>query len=399
MKAEFFKRRGGIAPLTVALLLHAHAQLWAGWTPSNIQGTNNWSALAASADGTKLVAASYDDPSFNPGSIYTSTNSGTTWALTSAPSNFWYGVASSTNGDRLAAAVDGGGIYTSTDAGTTWVQATNAPYGVWYAIASSWDGNKLVAVSAGAARFIYTSPDTGQTWISNNVPDTEYWYAVASSADGQRLTAVSNSNTNNGPGAIYSSTDGGNNWISNKVAAMSWTGVSCSGDGQKLLACGSSSALYISADGGLNWKAVPGVFGYFTGTASSADGTRLVVVSNGGQIYTSTDSGANWVSNNAPALAWQEVTGSRDGNLVTAAVPGDQIYTSRSAPVLTFSANSGQGLLSWPWPSTGFSLQHNIDLATTNWQTTAKTPVLTNWQYQVMVIITNPQNYFRLKGP
>src|SRR6516225_9810918 len=102
-------------PLLASLLVSARAQV--AWIPSNVPGTNNWSAVAASVDGTKLVATSYDDQDFNPGGIYTSTNTGATWTRTTAPSNFWYGVTSSTNGQKLAAVILGGGIFTSTDSG------------------------------------------------------------------------------------------------------------------------------------------------------------------------------------------------------------------------------------------------------------------------------------------
>jgi hypothetical protein len=387
------------ALLAASTLVSAAAQGLGFWKSSNIAGTNNWSSVAASADGVKLAATSYDDPNFNRGRIYVSTNTGTTWSVTSAPSNYWYAITSSTNGDQLAAAVFGGGIYLSSDGGTSWRQSTNAPYGVWYAIASSWDGNRLIAVSGGVNRFIYTSPDSGQTWISNNVPDSEYWYAAASSADGQRLFAASNSNTNGGAGAIYSSINAGASWSSNHVASLNWTGIACSGDGVDLVACGFNSALYTSADGGLNWNAVFGVFGFFTGAASSADGSRVTVISNGGQIYTSTDSAGTWISNNAPALAWQEVASSKDGNVVVGGVPGNQIYTLQSVPILRYSPTGGAGLVSWPWPSPGFLLQHNVDLSTTSWQTTVKPPLLTNWQYQLPVLQNSPQNFFRLKAP
>jgi photosystem II stability/assembly factor-like uncharacterized protein len=373
------------------------------WTPSNIPGTNNWTGLASSWDGTELLATSYDDPNFNPALIYASTNTGGKWSATGAPANYWFGVAASTNGENLAAVVFGGGIYASTNGGSAWVQLTTAPYGVWYAVASSWNGSNLVAVSGGLYRFIYTSPDSGQTWISNNVPDSEYWYAVASSANGQRLVAVSNSNTNGGAGALYTSTNAGTNWAKNKLSGIDWTGVGSSADGQKLVACGSSSALYVSADGGTNWTPISGVSGYLTGAAMSADGSKMVAAANGGQIYLSVDSGTNWMSSGAPPLAWQIITMSRDGNVIAAAAPSDQIYTMRfnaqSPPALSFVLSGGKGLLSWPAAgSASFILQHNVNLSTTNWQTVAGA-LLNNGQYQLTIPFTNSQDYFRLLGP
>ena len=49
---------------------------------------------------SKLVAVEYG------GGIYTSSNSGTTWTQTSAPSHDWVSVASSSDGSKLVAAAD-----------------------------------------------------------------------------------------------------------------------------------------------------------------------------------------------------------------------------------------------------------------------------------------------------
>src|SRR5579859_2303234 len=70
-----------------------------------------WTAIASSADGSKLVAVAYTDVADNLGPIYTSTNSGATWNPTSAPHQFWTTVTSSADGEKLAAASNL--IYTS----------------------------------------------------------------------------------------------------------------------------------------------------------------------------------------------------------------------------------------------------------------------------------------------
>ncbi len=51
----------------------------------------------------------------------TSTNTGDTWTeRTSAGERDWVGLASSSDGSKLAATVDGGYIYTSVDFGRNW---------------------------------------------------------------------------------------------------------------------------------------------------------------------------------------------------------------------------------------------------------------------------------------
>jgi hypothetical protein len=66
-----------------------------------------WSALAGSADGSKLVAAAG-----NNGTIYTSSDSGNTWLSNSVPRIQWTAVASSADGNSLVAVPYGGRIYT-----------------------------------------------------------------------------------------------------------------------------------------------------------------------------------------------------------------------------------------------------------------------------------------------
>ena len=81
------------------------------------------------------------------------------WTATSAPVTNWSSVASSADGSKLVAAVNGGLIYTSTNSGSTWV-ATSAPANSWGCVASSADGTRLFAVGLG----LYASADSGSTW-------------------------------------------------------------------------------------------------------------------------------------------------------------------------------------------------------------------------------------------
>jgi hypothetical protein len=159
----------------------------ASWGNADAPATN-WTSVAGSADGTRLVAAAsiVDVPGpYSAGPVCTSADGGATWTLTSAPINIWRSVASSADGTRLVAAVSGGPIYVSTNAGQTW-NVSGAPAGYWYSVASSADGAQLVAAGAPG---VYTSADSGATWLSNNVP-AQQWHAVAASADATRLVAA-----------------------------------------------------------------------------------------------------------------------------------------------------------------------------------------------------------------
>jgi hypothetical protein len=99
-----------------------------------------------SADGTKVAAGSR-------GLIYSSTDSGRTWSVTSAPTRFWISIASSADGSTMIAAAYPGEIYTSKDFGNAWA-VTNLLSTNWHSVACSADGCKPAAAAVG--NFGYT---------------------------------------------------------------------------------------------------------------------------------------------------------------------------------------------------------------------------------------------------
>jgi hypothetical protein len=203
------------------------------WFSNNVAGVNFLGSITLSADGKILaVAAGFHSPGYSPGPIFISTNSGLTVTPTSAPTNNWAALASSANGTRLVAATitssASGLIYTSTNSGLTWAPTTAPTNNAWMSVASSADGVKLIAASAVC---VYTSTNGGTTWISNNLPDVQ-WISAASSADGTKLAVVSVANI----GLIYTSTNSGATWTSNSVPTGGWAAVASSADGNQLLA-------------------------------------------------------------------------------------------------------------------------------------------------------------------
>lgn len=117
-----------------------------------------WRYVASSPDGNHLAAV------VNGGSAYVSHYAGGSWsqvgpsALTAAA---WSGVTISSDGAPVAATINGDQIFLSSDSGAT---ATAAPVPVtdWYSIAGSTNGSTLLAgVFFGPA---YVSSDAGATW-------------------------------------------------------------------------------------------------------------------------------------------------------------------------------------------------------------------------------------------
>lgn len=389
------------------------------WTQTSAPA-NYWSCVASSADGTKLVAA-IEDGYHGINNIYTSTNSGATWLLTSAPTNYyWASVASSADGNKLAVMASnsrnngGGAIFVSTNSGTTWM-LTSAPTNYfWDSVASSADGTKLAAVSNDGG--IYTSTNSGVTWIQQTNAPKLSWYSVVSSADGTTLVVqLQNS--------IYRSINSGVTWMQITSPPISWQGgsslqvIASSADGARLVAAFygdqhfNGCPIYISTNSGTTWAATSAPSNHWTCVASSADGTKLVAVASSlsgpqdlGPIYTSTNSGATWTSNTVPNQEWTFVACSADGNKMVA-VSGRYIlgliYTlcSTPAPSMNIMPSRGDLTLSWLVPSTNFVMQQSSDLG--SWTDVTNTPVLnlTNLQDEVMLPMPAGNGFYRLKTP
>jgi hypothetical protein len=326
---------------------------------SNTLSPEVWTGIASSADGTKLVSVA--SLSF----VYTSTNSGTSWGF-SIPIANWSCVASSADGTKLVAAPLNGSIYTSTNSGGTWSPSAGTSGG-WKSVASSADGTKLVAA---AHNSVYTSTDSGNTWTSNSLPDEpwETWASVASSANGNIL-AVAAGGYNVGFGYIYVSTNSGSTWTNNNSPVLAWQSVASSADGKTLVAAALTSG---------------------SGPFSNS-------------LFISKDLGVTWVSNNVPAETWTSVASSADGNMLVAGTSYGGVWISHvtPSPQLNISTVSSNMALSWIIPSTNLVLQQNLDLATTNWLTLTNTPALnlTNLRNQIMLPPSNGSGFYRLASP
>ena len=385
------------------------------WSPPfAVVPNENWNSVAASADGSVMVAVA------NPGPIYISTNSGAVWNQASnAPIVHWQAVACSADGSKIIAAAGGTGgtlvgpIYTSPDMGVTWV-SNNAPVQNWQSVASSADGTNLAAADY-ADQTIYTSTNSGATWAQVNVIK-ESWYSIALSADGSKLSAVAS-----GFRFIFTSTNFGGIWSAHPVAAgphgtqMNWTSIASSVDGSKLVAAGGGVGgmgnIFLSTNSGAAWTVTATNIlpsqGYdkWIFVASSADGTKLAAVSESGLpggVITSTNSGATWITNSVPNLTWNAVALSADGARLVATVgypSTGPIFTTQvtPSPVLNLLGSGNSTLVSWLIPSMNFTLQQSSNLS--SWTNLTALPILnlTNLQNQVVLPPLGGSGFYRLK--
>ena len=88
---------------------------------------------------------------------------GKSWIASSSGSPAWRTIASSTNGLKMVAAVNGGPIYTSVDGGQSWTPRASSL--AWQSVASSADGTHLAAVVNNG--LIYNSTNSGTNWTPN----------------------------------------------------------------------------------------------------------------------------------------------------------------------------------------------------------------------------------------
>ena len=274
------------------------------WTARD--SSRGWYGIASSSDGTKLAAV------VENGQIYVSSDSGVTW--TARESNrIWRSVASSSDGTKLVAVVGTGQIYVSSDSGVTWTATESSR--LWYGAASSSDGTKLAATVFNGQ--IYVSSDSGVTWTATE--SSREWRVVASSSDGTKLVAVVRG------GQIYVSSDSGVTWTARDSSRL-WYGAASSSDGTKLAATVENGQIYVSSDSGVTWTARESSRNW-QGIASSSDGTKLAAAVFNGQIYVSSDSGVTWTARES-SRGWFVIASSSDGMKLAVVVNDGQIYTS-----------------------------------------------------------------------
>jgi hypothetical protein len=340
------------------------------WSLAASTPSQSWRAIAASASGNQLVAA------FN-GSIYMSTDSGATWAATSATNADWVSVASSGDGTTLAAAASGASpaIYLSTDSGANWAPVGNIDPNwpnpqYWNNVALSADGTKLAAVEGTGPAGPGFNSGSHHVYILSNVrgpvvehfgnvysgPPNQPTYmqveAVSWSADGSRLIVAGQ--WGGGSGAVALSLDLGVNWsIVPFGGGNDFYSLASSADGLKLAVAGlgvsggveQPGPIYTSRDGGTTWTQSGAPINYWYSVASSSDGTKLAAVAaydspnhDPGSIFTSSDAGVTWTSNNVPNQYWSSIVSSADGNILAAAIGGQgpgQIYYLQSGSQIT----------------------------------------------------------------
>jgi len=289
------------------------------WSESVIElDSRNWSGLASSADGARLLGAAGRNGN---GYLYTSADSGTSWnERRGAGFRKWNAVASSSDGNRLVAVagnkVDGSGgdyICVSSDGGSTWSERVSAGARHWISACSSGDGTKLAA-AVGLSGYVYTSADGGSTWTERTGAGARDWAAIDCSGDGNRIVAADSDIA-----GIFVSNDGGATWAVNDVSGNYFESCSISDDGTTLVA-GGQNCLFISTDGGETWRDSYPYSGWHAGIAMASDGSRIYALY-GNNILSSVNKGLSWEMVSDPDEGWSCIASSADGKKLVIARP------------------------------------------------------------------------------
>ena len=255
-----------------------------------------WSSICSDLTGTKLAAVVMDEY------LYTSVNSGVTWQQQFVPGDAhkgWSCIASSADGVKLVAVDQGnvgsGGensLWTSTDSGTTWIE--HIPGDTWrngagVSVACSYDGNILLASNV---EDLWVSTDSGATWSKKIVIEQpKKWVDVSSSNDGSVVTtAVRN-------GRIWYKSDTGDFWGQAPSETKNWQAVSTDNylNGLYSAAIVKNGYVYTASDYSNSWIARTSL-GIKNWECLCTTGTNIIAGEYNGAIYISTNRGLTWVA-------------------------------------------------------------------------------------------------------
>jgi len=257
-----------------------------------------FTCVASSADGTKLFATGSNSSSSISTCIYVSANSGSTWSERREPGtnylpgttfpakNFYLGIACNSDGTKVVCASQPGYIFTSTDSGTTWTQRTFTQQ-QWGPVTSDSTGTYLAAGIRNGPDNIYTSNDSGANWVrqTDTSSPSKSWRSVVYSSDASTLVACTLGNY------IFKSTDKGVTWTQlTNAGTNTWGGLACSSNGSTIIAINSTTSLFTSTDSGSTWSTQtisgPTALSCVTGDSNA---TKLAVTNNSSSnsyIYT-----------------------------------------------------------------------------------------------------------------
>ena len=99
-------------------------------------------------------------------------------------------------------------------------------------------------------------------------------------------------------------------------------------------------------------------------------------------------------------IYWEMLVYCREARTFTNIINRSLVANFAPAPQLScFVPHSNSLVLSWPTNFTGFVLQQNADLTTTNWSSVTNAPAIVGTNKQVTITPLTGRNFFRLLHP
>jgi hypothetical protein len=167
-----------------------------------------------------------------------------------------------------------------------------------------------------------------------------------------------------------------------------WLTVFASADKKPLVAVRDSGPIDISDNTGLSWRTIDRPGKYEFTLATTPKGSSFVAVVS---IADKPQTLAAAATNSSAGKNWYCAASTADGSqLVVTGGP------SESAPALSITRSGTNSVLAWPASFSGFVLQHNMDLPTTNWVTVTNSIEAVNGQNQVILPVVDARTFFRL---
>jgi hypothetical protein len=168
-----------------------------------------------------------------------------------------------------------------------------------------------------------------------------------------------------------------------------WITVFSSEDKRRIVFARDSGPIFFSENTGASWRNInqPGQYEFTLSTTPK--GTVMVAA-----LSFTNSSTANIADEKMATKNWYSVVSAADGSkLVLTGGP------SQSTPVLSIANSGNIMLISWSATFTGFILQQNSDLTTTNWANVTNTVDRVETQFVVTLPVAGSNNFFRLKTP
>jgi photosystem II stability/assembly factor-like uncharacterized protein len=312
------------------------------FTPHNVSDeggpvppTRLWTGVASSGNGQYLAAISAltEIPFWAPyvTQVFVSNDYGVTWIN---PLNRvlipWTSITMNTinTAGKYMAVCRTGEIYVSSNYGLNWSLLGGAPNYPWTSISYASDGSYLVA-GATTNSNIWFSTDHGANWTPLPGIDTlQNWSDIAIVPFFGTFKGVGIADT-----SILLFNAGGVTLITSGLGTHTWRAVACDSQRLFIFVVSSTGQIIIkSTDSGVTWQdCTPAPSLNWSDISVSSDGTKIFACAEGGQLYKSTDEGATWIALDS-SRQWTGVTSSSDGEKLAAVdygtLPnGGYIYT------------------------------------------------------------------------